>query len=121
MIPLSLDEGPKPKSNVHSMFLDQFDEFYQVGIPLKVVLRNVKSIKPKHISFSIIINNRCYWENKHLALNGLMKVPENVSLDYVETSFLGFSYEFWPHLYSTNPTKSNQNIYIEKFHETGVG
>lgn len=52
MIPLSCNEGTDPERCIQALLANQFDEFHQVVIPLKIVL-HILSVSNEH-SFSHI-------------------------------------------------------------------
>lgn len=76
-IPFTLNVGSNPETNPQTMLPNHFKEFYEVIVAFKI----------------------------ELALNWLMDVPKNISLDEVQTTLFGLFNDFWPHLKSMHITK----------------
>ena len=60
-----------------------------------IILSKTYQLLPPRLS-NIKEKERVY--GFHLSLLGLMKVPKHISLNDVQSSFLSFSYQRWPHL-----------------------
>jgi hypothetical protein len=88
--------------------MDFSDEFHKIISPLEVILIQKERICKLHCYETLNLVHKSLQVCKlglgdcicstYLALKRLMNVPEDICLDDIQATSLGFCYEVWPHL-----------------------